>query len=166
MEKEIAFSVGRNRNVVWSRYLSDRKIRIDDGLIDSLSRGEYALPISDLLSDLSSHGGKYSVIDLRTPEEYGTSAHFASGSNVEYRKIMNDEVVFDPAKTYVTVCHDGAFDLSRSLVAAIYLRGKGIRAYALDTGMKPLLDSFSVAPISFRTKPPFAVWEKGDAVPR
>lgn len=38
LEKEIAYSVGRNRNVVWSRYLSDGKIRIDDTLLAEVRR--------------------------------------------------------------------------------------------------------------------------------
>lgn len=38
LEKEIAYSVGRNRNVVWSRYLSDGKIRIDEILLAEVRR--------------------------------------------------------------------------------------------------------------------------------
>lgn len=38
LEKEIAYSIGRNRNVVWSRYLSDRKIRIDETLLAEIRR--------------------------------------------------------------------------------------------------------------------------------
>lgn len=82
-------------------------------------------------------------------------------TNLEYRKIMNGEETFDPSRTYVFVCHDGTYDLSRSLVAAIYLRQKGIPAFALDTGMKPLLDAFSIAPIAFRSKPAYSVWSLG-----
>ena len=38
LEKEIAYSIGRNRNVVWSRYLSDGKIRIDETLLAEIRR--------------------------------------------------------------------------------------------------------------------------------
>lgn len=162
LEKEIAYSVGRNRNVVWSRYLSDGKIRIDDRLLAEIERGAYSLPLSDLLNDIVGKKGEFRIVDLRTPEEFGTSAHFATAENVEYRKIMNGEVAFDPRKTYVFVCHDGTYDLSRSLVAAIYLRQNGIAAFALDTGVKPLLDAFSIKPVSFRFKPGYSVWSKGN----
>lgn len=162
LEKEIAYSVGRNRNVVWSRYLSDEKIRIDAPLLADIRRGAYSFPLSDLLDGALRKTGEFQIVDLRTPEEFGTSAHFASAENLEYRKIMNGEIPFDARKTYVFVCHDGAYDLSRSLVAAIYLRQKGVAAFALDTGMKPLLDAFSIHPVSFRTRPEYAVWSKGN----
>lgn len=38
LEKEIAYSIGRNRNVVWARYLSDGKIRIDENLLAEIRR--------------------------------------------------------------------------------------------------------------------------------
>lgn len=121
------------------------------------------MPLPDLLDDLASKKDSYRIVDLRTVEEFETSAHFSNASNLEYRKIMNGEEVFDASKTYVFVCHDGTYDLSRSLVAAIYLRQKGVPAFALDTGMKPLLDAFSIAPISFRVKSEYSVWSKGES---
>ncbi len=119
------------------------------------------MPLPDLLDDLASNKNSYRIVDLRTVEEFETSAHFSNASNLEYRKIMNGEESFDASKTYVFVCHDGTYDLSRSLVAAIYLRQKGVAAFALDTGMKPLLDAFSIAPISFGNKGEYSVWSNG-----
>lgn len=100
----------------------------------------------------------YEIVDLRTELEFRTSAHFRTAKNVEYRAIVNDEATFDKAKTYVIVCHDGAADLSRSLIAASYLRSKGYRAYALSTGMRPILDRMGIAPAAFSKKTRYATF--------
>lgn len=52
---------------------------------------------------------------------------------MEYRAIVNDETAFEKGKNYVLICHDGAADLSRSLIATAYLRSKGYSAFALKT---------------------------------
>lgn len=78
---------------------------------------------------------------------------------------MDGEAVFDPKKSYVMVCHDGNLDLSRSVLSAIYLRQHGIAAFALDTGMRPILEAFDIAPIAFEKRPRFSVWKKGESLP-
>lgn len=152
----MSFSIGRNNNVVWNRYLASGKVPIDEKTLDNIRSGEYEIELSRLFSgaELSL---KYEIVDLRTPLEYETSARFAGSKNVEYRSIMNDEAVFDLQKTYVFICHDGTADLSRSLIATAYLRSRGYSAYALRTGMRPILDRLGVRPARFSATMPFRV---------
>lgn len=82
---------------------------------------------------------------------------------MEYRAIVNDEFVPDPSKPYLFICHDGAADLSRSLIATVYLRSKGIEAYALKTGMRPVLDRLSIPPATYSKKVDFKTYSPSEA---
>lgn len=138
LEEEIAYSIGRNNNVIWNRYLSAGKVPTDQSTLDAIASGTYEIRFEELFEN-GRISPKFSVIDLRTPLEFATSAHFKNSKNVEYRTIVNDEAAFEKGISYVFICHDGAADLSRSLIATAYLRSKGYSAYALKTGMNPIL---------------------------
>jgi rhodanese-related sulfurtransferase len=138
LEEEIAYSIGRNNNVIWNRYLSAGKVPTDQSTLDAMARGAYEIRFEELFEN-GRISPKFSIVDLRTPLEFGTSAHFKDSKNVEYRTIVNDEAAFEKGVSYVFICHDGAADLSRSLIATAYLRSKGYSAYALKTGMNPIL---------------------------
>lgn len=123
LEEEIAYSIGRNNNVVWNRYLSVGKVPVNDAMFGALREGKYEIALSDLFEN-GKLSGKYEIVDLRTKLEFDTSAHFKNAVNAEYRAVVNDEFPLDSAKKYVFICHDGAADLSRSLIATAYLRSK------------------------------------------
>ncbi len=159
LEEEIAYSIGRNNNVVWSRYLSSGKVPNDVATLESIRKGEYELPLSEIFEN-GKISPKYEIVDLRTPVEFATSARFKGAKNLEYRAIVNDEVAFDKAKTYVFVCHDGAADLSRSLIATAYVRSKGFSAYALATGMRPVLDRMGIPPVAFSAKTDYRTYDR------
>ena len=161
LEEEIAYSIGRNNNVVWNRYLSAGKVPVNETTFDALRTGKYEIALSDIFEN-GKLSGKYDIVDLRTKLEFETSAHFKNAANAEYRAVVNDEYPFDKAKTYVFICHDGAADLSRSLIATAYLRSKGYEAYALRTGMRPILDRLGIAPASYSKKTDYRVYSPSD----
>lgn len=154
LEEEIRFSIGRNNNIVWNRYLTSGKISIDDAFLSAIESGAYEVDLPTIFSN-GKLSEAFEIIDLRTPLEYETSARFQESRNLEYRAIMNDEVNFKRGKTYVFVCHDGMADLSRSLIATAYLRNQGYSAYALKTGMRPILERLGVRPANFSKNVPF-----------
>lgn len=123
LEEEIAYSIGRNNNVVWNRYLSVGKVPVNEAMFSALKEGKYEIALPDLFEN-GKLSGKYEIVDLRTKLEFDTSAHFKNAVNAEYRAVVNDEFPLDTAKKYVFICHDGAADLSRSLIATAYLRSK------------------------------------------
>lgn len=164
LEEEIAYSIGRNNNVVWNRYLSVGKVPADEATFAALRNGTYEIPLASLFEN-GKLSPKYSIVDLRTALEFDTSAHFKGSVNAEYRAVVNDEVAFDRSKTYVIICHDGAADLSRSLIATAYLRSKGYSAYALKTGMRPILDRLGIPPAAYAKKTDYLTYSASDAAP-
>lgn len=157
LEEEIAYSIGRNNNVVWNRYLSIGKIPTDETTFSKLKSGEYEVPLAALFEN-GKLSAKYEIVDLRTDLEFATSARFRTAKNVEYRTIVNDEFQPEKSKAYVFICHDGAADLSRSLIATTYLRSKGYQAFALKTGMRPILDRLSIPPATYSKKVDFKTY--------
>lgn len=127
-----------------------------------LKSGDYEVPLESLFKN-GKLSDDYRIMDLRTALEFETSARFQSAENVEYRSIVNDEFVPDRTKPYVFICHDGAADLSRSLIATIYLRSKGFEAYALKTGMRPILDRLSIPPATYSKKVDFKTYSPSNA---
>lgn len=123
LEEEIAYSIGRNNNVVWNRYLSVGKVPVNETTFEALRTGKYEIALADLFEN-GKISQKFDIVDLRTKLEFDTSAHFKNSVNAEYRAVVNDEFPFEKSKKYVFICHDGAADLSRSLIATAYLRSK------------------------------------------
>lgn len=123
LEEEIAYSIGRNNNVVWNRYLSAGKVPVNEVTFEALRTGKYEIALSALFEN-GKLSQKFDIVDLRTKLEFDTSAHFKNSVNAEYRAVVNDEFPFEKSKKYVFICHDGAADLSRSLIATAYLRSK------------------------------------------
>lgn len=150
LDKEIRYSMEANRNIMWSRYLIDWKININDSIIQNTKNWLYSVSLDVFLKWINSKDTE--IIDLRTEEEYNTSVHFKESKNYEYSKIINNEVKLDKNKKYYILCHDWMIDISRSLIASIYLQKEWFKAYALETWMRPILFALDIKPIIFTQK--------------
>jgi len=150
LDKEIRYSMEANRNILWSRYLVNWKITINDNIIQNTKDWVYSVNLNNFLNNLSSKNVE--IIDLRTKEEYNTSIHFKWSKNYEYSKIINDEIKLDKNKKYYIICHDWMIDISRSLIVSIYLQDKWYQAFALETWMRPILFALDLKPIIFSKK--------------
>lgn len=74
------------------------------------------------------------IVDLRPLEKYKRNS-IPGSIHMDFHEVFTGKGLFDPSKTYVFVCDEGA--LSRE--AALYLRKSGFKAYSLRGGIRRAL---------------------------
>ena len=86
-----------------------------------------------IVDDWTNQEGKYQIVSVRKPEDYGGGGHIANAINMYWVDIAKDESLnrLDSQKTLILYCYYG----HGSMISSTILSLLGYRCYSLDFGM-------------------------------